>query len=272
MNKLTLLLLPALCVFASAIAFAGESAETDFDVEKVREAIRQAGLLDGADADVDADAEPAAEQADADAAGFEKAIAKLRRSQISVNYENVPLQDVLAELQKVSGVNLVLDPNIQAQRGEISVKLKLENVMPVSVLRLVLTMYDLMAVYGDEAFLVSLPKQEEPITLVYDVHELTVLRSFSFPSRKIMRGLEPRYDDRFYLRPQWMIDEEREEAQGKPRYDADKLIEMLKAATPNGDWEDDRYSITHESGILLITQRPEVQVELAKILIALKTR
>jgi len=209
----------------------------------------------------------------AEAKAAEEMIKKLETPIVSVEYKASPLADVLSELQKVTGVNILLDPKVQEARQNVdAVTLKLEKVKAISVLQNLLKMYDLVAVYGDEALMVTLPVQEEGITLVYDVHELTVVHGFS-AHRRLQENLRPCRYGSFYLQRAEDDEEQEEKAkEEKPLYDPEALIALIKKATPSGNWDNELYSITHANGMLVVTQRPEIQVDVANILSALKTR
>jgi len=145
------------------------------------------------------------------------------------------------------------------------------------VLENVLRMYDLVAIYDSEALMVTVPENEEPITLVYDVHELTAIRDFAFPGRRITREVSWRGRYGYYPYRYVCFGNEDEVAEEKEKEDgpagkAEILIKLLKASTPNGRWDDARYTITYADGVLVVTQRPSVQIEIGNILIALKTR
>lgn len=256
----------ALCIAVVGIvagaAFAAEEEGRQADVLRLIRALEKAGLKV---TPAEEAARGAAEAAVEDAA-FDEIVEKLKRTRISVDYDDASLAEVLADLQRITGVNLLLDPKANAAREGASVTMKLENVRPLSVLGNVLRMFDLAAVYGDEALMVTLPSDEEAVTLVYDVHELTKVRDFSFPSRRILKGLETELGRNFF------VEDEEEEKPPKPDYSAEELMDSLIESTPSGRWDDERYSITHINGVLVVTQRPDVQVRVANIIMALKAR
>lgn len=245
-------------------AVAGEErAERPADALRLIEALEKAGLTvsvaDVADDEDDGRA--------FDDAACREMLEKLERSEISVAYEDASLGEVLADLQKISGVNLLLDPKVKETRGEIEVTLKLDKVKPASVLGNLLRLFDLVAVCGSEALIVTLPSDEEAVTLVYDVHDLTEVRNFSFPSKRLMKGLAARRDRWAYL------DEDGEEgSEPEPMYSDEELIDLLREATPHGRWNAAAYSITYANGLLIVTQRLDVQIQIANIVSALKTR
>ena len=227
-----------------------------------------------------------------DVAACQELLKKLEAPEISVEYKDAKLGDILAELQKASGVNLVLDySKVYRERRRDHdiehVNLKLDKVKPISVLDNVLRMFDLTAVYSGEALMITVPLTEEPITLVYDVHELTTVHGFTYNSDRLMHGRRiptPWAYRSLYYDDQWTKDEQKDDETQKPAYKADLLIKLLKASTPNGQWPNardeendgeprvERYAITYADGVLVITQKPSVQIEIGNILLALKTR
>ncbi|HUW33888.1 MAG TPA: hypothetical protein VM223_19955 [Planctomycetota bacterium] len=266
------------------------------DVLRLLEALEKAGLkVQAGETDQAAiEAEPAE-----DDAAFREVLNKLQAPEMSVEYQDAPLASILAELQKATGVNLVLDPRLtikgkdpDVDRGEniwgdptpvdhlslklTKVSLKLEKVKPISVLENLLRMYDLVAIYGSEAIMVTVPAAEEPITLVYDVHELTAIRDFAFQDKRITRELSWRARGYYPYRYVYFGNEdelaEEKARQQEPSARAEILIKLLKTATPNGRWDDARCGITWADGVLVVTQRPSAQIEIGNILIALKTR
>ena len=236
----------------------------DADMVRVLEALNKAGLKVTKDVAVEDDQlEDAVEQT-----RFGELLAKLEKPEMSVEYTKADIKAVLGELQRVTGANFLLSPKAGDQG--LTVTLKLDKVKPISILRNMLRMYDLVAVYADEAILVTLPSEEEPLTMVYDVHELTMVRDFAYPGKRLMKGLEPRCGRFFYYDypdPDLQVVEEEKE-----NLKAEKLIQQLVQATPNGQWSDERFSITHVNGLLIVTQRPSVQIEVGNVLLALKAR
>lgn len=232
------------------------------EVLRLIEALEKAGLkVSPAEEVGDEDGD-----ADVDEAAFEEILKKLEKSEISVDYTDASLGEVLGNLQKIAGVNLLLDPRVEKARDD-SVTMKLEGVKPISVLRNLLKMFDLIAVYGDDALIVTLPSSEEPVTLVYDVHGLTEIRDFPYPGKRLLKGLESEVYRTYF------IDEyEEKEVTPEPKFSGEKLIELLEESTPNGRWDDGPYSMTYANGILIVTQRPDVQIHVANIIMALKTR
>ena len=61
-------------------------------------------------------------------------------------------------------------------------------------------------------------------------------------------------------------------AEPKPRMTGEELIAKLKEATPQGNWDEECYSMTYANGVLVVTQRPEIQVKVVNILMMLKAR
>ncbi|HUS58992.1 MAG TPA: hypothetical protein VM141_10100 [Planctomycetota bacterium] len=248
--------------------FAAEQPSNEAELQRLIQAVEKAGFKVTPAAEQD----KAAEAADTQAA--EEMLKKLEAPIVSVEYKEAPLAEVLAELQKVTGVNMLLDPKVaQARAGTGQVTMKLDKVKPISVLQNALKLYDLVAIYADEALLVTLPTEEEPLTLMYDVHELTVVRDFSHPLRRVQRSMRGvRISGIYWMREAEKQEEEDAKAEEKPRYDPDALIKLVKQATPNGDWNSDVYSVTHVNGVLVVTQRASVQIEVVNFLTALKTR
>ena len=246
-------------------AVAGEEKdEQPVNALRLIEVLEKAGLKVSV-ADVDNEDDGRA----SDDAACREMLEKLERSEISVSYEGVSLGEVLADLQKISGVNLLLDPKVEKTRGEIEVTLKLDKVKPASVLGNLLRLFDLVAVCGSEALIVALPSSEEAVTLVYDVHELTEVRNFPFPGNRLMKGMTARRDRWAYLDED---EDEDEESDSEPMYSDEELTDLLREATPQGRWDAVAYSITYANGLLIVTQRLGVHIQVANIISALKTR
>ena len=264
-----------LCLLCGASLAADTTREAD--VLRLLEALEKAGLKVQAGEN---DQAAVAAEPGADDAAYQEVLKKLEAPEMSVEYQDAPLASILAELQKATGVNIVLDPQVTGGRAGLDkVSLKLAKVKPISVLENVLRMYDLVAIYDSEALMVTVPENEEPITLVYDVYELTAVRDFAFPGRRITRELSWRgrsgygyYPYRYvYFGNEDEVAEEKDKQQ-EPSTKAEILIKLLKASTPNGRWDDPGHTITYADGVLVVTQRSSVQIEVGNILIALKTR
>jgi len=276
------------------------AAETDErTADKEQEVLRVIENLEKAGLKVTDD--EGAKSLEADEIAFRSLLAKLEGPSISVEYKDTPLQEVLDNLQQITGVNLLLDPKVdEAERRfgdtdlyeppQRKVTLTLKDVKPISVIKHILRMQNLMAVYADEALMVTVPTPEPPITLTYDVVELTELRDFSALTRRTIHGLGTDYRRR--LRPLVIWEENDDQdayllrhddyyrgslmigarPEPKPRMTGEELIDKLKEATPQGNWDEECYSMTYANGVLVVTQRPEVQVQVVNILMMLKAR
>jgi len=146
---------------------------------------------------------------------------------------------------------------------------------------------DLIAIYADEALVITLPAREPPVTLAYDVAELTEVRDFPALTRRTTRGLAGNYWYR--RRPLVIWDDDDNDLQHygdlynddllddhhtrpQPRMTGEQLIDKLMEATPQGNWDEERYSMTYADGVLIVTQRPGIQAQIANILVMLKLR
>ena len=224
-----------------------------------------------------------------DVAACNELLKKLEDPEMSVDYKDAKLGDVLAELQKATGVNLVLDyaKVYRERRRDYDIEhitLKLDEVKPLSVLDNVMRLFDLTAVYSSQALMITIPPEEDPITLVYDVHQLTDVRDRAFNPDRLMHGrhIPTPYAYRYlYFQDEWTLaNADKEDETQKPAYKAEVLIKLLKASTPNGHWPteseiaegDAKCAITYADGVLVVTQKPSVQIEIGNILLALNTR
>jgi len=261
------LLCLAVASIACRVAGAAEKKDTrEAEALRLIEALEKAGLkvspAKGADEEATAD----------DEAAFKEALEKLEKSKISVEYKDASLREILADLQKISGVNLLLDPRVEKLREDTSVTMKLNDTKPISVLRNLLKMLDLAAVNGDDALIVTLPSQEEPVTLIYDVHSITEVRDFPYPGKRLLKGLESKPFNHYFIDDDDDDNDDDDEEDPEPEFSSDELIKLLEESTPNGRWDDGPYSMVYVNGLLIVTQRADVQIQVANIIMALKTR
>ncbi|MBI2901653.1 MAG: hypothetical protein HYY17_15830 [Planctomycetes bacterium] len=187
--------------------------------------------------------------------GRDATAAKLETLRVSVDFRETPIEDAMEFLRQHGGLNIVVSPRVHESRPDARVTLKLRHVSLKSALKIALGSLDLGATFRDGAIVV-VPKEElrgAAVVRVYDVRDI-LLRLQDFPGPKVElavkdSGIKPIID----------IDEP------KTAVPEDFLLEMLRASTGGGSWEEGA-SVAVVNGLLVVTQTKAVHGEIGRFL------
>lgn len=189
---------------------------------------------------------------------------KINSMRLTVDFNNVPLEQALDYLRDFSGLNIVLDAEVHQKLTEdqLKVTLKVKDLLLKSILKLMLSPRDLTATFR-EGVLLILPKgkADRSVTLqMYDVRDL-LLKVQDFPGPRVElvapsgAGQTPLTGASFVLEePRSTITE-------------DFLTEMVKANTGDRSWDENpNVSIALANGILVVSQSRRVHGEIRRLI------
>jgi tetratricopeptide (TPR) repeat protein len=99
----------------------------------------------------------------------------LQTAKVSFDFDKKPLQDVVAHLGTVSGLNIVLDPEA-VRDGPLDVTLRVKDMPLQSALNWTLKLAGLKYTLKDGAIFISAPERlyEKPVLRMYEVTDLTI--------------------------------------------------------------------------------------------------
>jgi len=201
---------------------------------------------------------------------------------MDVDFKSAPLYEVQNALRTATGTNFVIDPAAYKQEDgearEIKVDMQLKNVKVETVLNLLAKLYGLSFTTVDDVVVITRPERvaEEPMTVVFDVFDLSVLRhrpSYFSNVRNFgayQNGYGYRFSSSYYSPEQeyyerW-LDEQR------PMIEPLELVKLVMATVPANWSEGAGTSIAYANGLLIVRQPAEVQLEIAKLLYRLRMR
>jgi len=189
---------------------------------------------------------------------------KINSMRLTVDFNNVPLEQALDYLRDFSGLNIVLDAEVPQKftEDQLRVTLKVKDLLLKSILKLMLSPRDLTATFR-EGVLLILPKgkADRSVTLqMYDVRDL-LLKIQDFPGPRVElvapsgTGQTPLTGASFVLEePRSTITEE-------------FITEMVKANTGDRSWDENpNVSISLANGILVVSQSRRVHEEIRRLI------
>ncbi|MCI0343056.1 MAG: hypothetical protein L0216_18250 [Planctomycetales bacterium] len=203
------------------------------------------------------------ERASTSDAREKQAHAKLDTMNVSLDFEDAPLKDVLKYLRQVSGLNIVLDPEVAQEANEQRVTLQVTDVSLRSAFSLVLEFVNLGMRWKNGVFLVAKGEKlkGEMILRLYDVRDLSMkIQDFPGPRIELKSSSDAAGDS-------GVIFADQESASPPPT--TDEIVETIKTMTGGGAWEGGA-SVTVIGGLLLVKQTPEVHAEILKLIALLR--
>lgn len=188
---------------------------------------------------------------------------KLGSMRVSVDFQDMALEEALAFLSDFSGLNIVLDGEVTQKFSpdQLKVTLRVKDLLLKSCLKLLLNGRGLTATYRDGVLLVVLKeKVDQAVTLqIYDVRDLLVkLQDFPGPQVELVSpGTQggPLTGATFALEEPKVVMSE------------DFILEMVKSNTGDRSWEENpNASISLANGMLVVSQSKRVHAEVKRFL------
>ncbi len=193
-----------------------------------------------------------------------EAVAKLEALRISVDFQDVKLQEAVDYLRDVTGINLVLLPTVLEQGGDAPVRLKVKDLTVKSVLKLLLGSRGLAATWKDGAVAI-LPQAElqEAVSLrMYDVRaQLMELKDFPGPRMELVAPGGPDSGLMSGITVAF-IDEPK-----PPLIPEEVLVQLIRENTGARTWDSNaQAAISVANGMLVVSQSPSVHREIGRFL------
>ena len=177
---------------------------------------------------------------------YRELLGRLRLTRISVDWKDRSLADVLADLRSRTGLNLLVQSGELGEILEQSVDLRLKEVSVEVVLELLSSGRDL--VFQNRKGVIHVTSRahavrRSAVLAIFDVSDLLYVPP-DFPAPKIGIPVGPPSDER---------DARESHPESK---DPEELIDLIKSATGEKNWEYEGVSIRHSAGKLLIRHTP----------------
>lgn len=186
---------------------------------------------------------------------------RLEETEVSLEFDAMPLRDAVRRLSLATGVNLAVAPVVFAERSEddLAVTLTLRKLDAWTALKVLLDVTDLKLVHRHGVLFVTTPKDAlgKPKLVLHLISDLTfAIRDFPGPDL-MLRPAGAEFEDRF-----GDDDEGREHAFGAP----EEILDLVSENTGDGTWDHDGVSISVNDRFLIVRQYPSVQREIANLL------
>lgn len=180
---------------------------------------------------------------------------KLQTVKIDADFNETPLKDVADFIRDVVGINVILDPGVDAS---LAVSLKAKGISAKTVLNLALGSHDLGMKIQDNILVIT-TKDKAMGDVHLEIYEVTdiVMPIKNFPGREITFG-----DDGVTF-----VDQ-----QDEPSPDlGDFLTEMVRTYSGAKAWDNDKATMNYQNGLLIVKQTKEVHRKIQKIILQLRS-
>lgn len=192
---------------------------------------------------------------------WRKEIANQLEQEVTLDFQDTDIGEVVAYLQRVTSANLVLDPKVAAQGATVT--LKVERMKLRFVLDFIMKITGLRYTLRNEAIFISNEQgtRGDLFMKIYDIRDLThALSSFPGPSLEIP---EPGTTGSRLLPP----------IEPEQRPEASEFIEIIRQVVAPNSWkEGEGTSIEEYNGAMVVTQSAEVHELIDELLRSLRTQ
>lgn len=185
---------------------------------------------------------------------------KLATTRVSMDFTEAPLRDVVSFIQAVSGINLIVDPQIFKNRTEeeLRVTLTVKKITLKNALALLQRFFKLHIEYRDGVLVMTDKKSVGQMkVVVYDVRDMMMkIKDFKGPNIKLQSGAKPGVAIDFV--------EEKDETGSLNK---DTLVELVRdntGAVWDGEYESAGISMV--GGLLVVTHNKEVHAKVRRLL------
>ncbi len=187
---------------------------------------------------------------------------------VTLSFNDTDLAGVLSFLQDITGLNIVIDPNIDA---EVTLTLRLKDIVMKNALQLIMDQTGYMYIFKENTIFVTekgaIPG--EGILEIYNISDiLAKIPNFVGPDIKVYDPEEQGGGGGGGLGGGISFDDDEEEDEGEP-LDPDSLIELIKAATGEDNWPEEAGgfgTISHHRGQLIVINTRDIHKKVAAIL------
>lgn len=170
------------------------------------------------------------------------------------------LNEAIRQIRSTQGFNILLDPEVKAEKGEDLVNVTLVNHNLGSALRTMLEYHDLAYTFKNEVLYITYKDRAlgTPIPRVYEVRDLTIsLPNFKAPDL----NLRPGGAGEAAKTAIW--GEEGEKTQDTT---IDQLLDLVRDNVGAGTWENPGFSLEASGGRIVATTTPSIHLQLQRFL------
>lgn len=188
--------------------------------------------------------------------------AKLDNETVSWDYGEAPqpFEEVIKQIRTTTGINVVLDPDVKAEKGAEQITITLRDYKLGSALKILLGNLKLDFVLKDDVLYITTVEKAmgKAIPRVYDVRDLTVsLPHFKAPNL----NLRPGGAGEAAVKAIWGEDLERTQDT-----DLSRLVDLIRENVGPGTWEVEGHSIQPSAGQIVIATTPELHKKVDEFL------
>lgn len=180
-----------------------------------------------------------------------------------IEFKEDNIAQVVLQLQNLLGINMRLDPNIEGVE-DITVSLTLSNMRAVDALEHILDNTGLARTFNYNILTITSPElaQGSNTFHIYNVSDiLNKIRDFPGPELR----LKP--SDEEDAGGEGGVSFDSFDAEDEVTIDSEGILDLIKANTGNEDeWQEDKYTIEFEKGLLLVNAPVEVHGEIRSVL------
>ena len=190
----------------------------------------------------------------------------LRERRVTLNFPDVPLQDVILFLQDITGLNFVIAQGVDATEKRISLRLK--DIVLENALRIILEQTKLTYIFDRESIIICEPGAASGETYfeIYDVSDILYkVNDFQGGVMKLPNPSAPAGGGGGGGGNSLIFDDPSGKQEGSISIDV--LIEIIKGSTGGDEsWPSDGTSIEGHRGQLLVTNNRDVHAKIATVL------
>jgi type II secretory pathway component GspD/PulD (secretin) len=202
------------------------------------------------------------DQAGALTEGLQAIKSKLDNDTVTWDYgENQqPFEEVVKQIRTTTGINIVLDPDVKAEKGQEPITVTLRDYKLGGALKILLGNLKLDFVLKDEVLYITTQEKAlgRPIPRVYDVRDLTVsLPHFKAPNL----NLRPGGAGEAAVKAIWGEDLERTQDT-----DLSRLVDLIRENVGPGTWEVEGHSIQPSAGQIVVSTTTEIHGKIVDFL------
>lgn len=188
--------------------------------------------------------------------------AKLDNQSVSWDYgENQqPFEEVIKQIRATTGINIVVDNDVRAEKGQEPVTITLRDYKLGGALKILLGNLKLDFVLKDDVLYITTIEKAmgKAIPRVYDVRDLTVsLPHFKAPNL----NLRPGGAGEAAVKAIWGEDLERTQDT-----DLSRLVDLIRENVGAGTWEVEGHSIQPSAGQIVVSTTPDIHAKIDSFL------
>jgi type II secretory pathway component GspD/PulD (secretin) len=187
---------------------------------------------------------------------------KLDNDTVSWDYgeQQQPFEEVIKQIRTTTGINIVIDPDVKAEKGQEPITVTLRDYKLGGALKILLGNLKLDFVLKDDVLYITTAEKAmgKAMPRVYDVRDLTVsLPHFKAPNL----NLRPGGAGEAAVKAIWGEDLERTQDT-----DLSRLVDLIRENVGPGTWEVEGHSIQPSAGQIVVSTTTEIHAKIDEFL------